>query len=212
MKDLIIIGAGDFSREAMWVAERMNLRYPQWNLLGFVDDKKAGETVDGYPVLGDMAWLSAYEKQAYVTCGIGGGARKRLWDMVRANSNIHPATLVDPDAVIGKDCVIGDASIICAGSVMAIASRTGFNCIINLNCTLGHDSILEDFCTVHPGSNISGRVHVGQCAEIGTGTKIIQGKAVGEGAILGAGSVVVRDIPPKCTAVGCPAKPIKFFE
>ena len=48
--------------------------------------------------------------------------------------------------------------------------------------------------------------------EIGTGTQIIQGKNVGKESIVGAGAVVVRDIPEKCTAVGCPAKPIKFTE
>ena len=213
MKDLIIVGAGDFSRETAWVAERMNLQRPQWNILGFVDDNKVGEVVDGYPVLGNTDWLASYDKKVCVTNGIGSGpARKKIWDKLSANRNIELATLVDPAAIIGKDCVIGDGSILCAGTVMAIASKTSLNCIINLNCTLGHDAVLEDFCTVHPGSNISGRVRVGTCSEIGTGTKIIQGKTVGQFAVVGAGSVVVRDIPDKCVAVGCPAKPIKFLE
>lgn len=39
---------------------------------------------------------------------------------------------------------------------------------------------------------------------------MIQGIKVGEGGIVGAGSVVVKDLPANCTAVGMPAKPIKF--
>ena len=47
------------------------------------------------------------------------------------------------------------------------------------------------------------------CAELGTGMQIIQGKKIGKESILGAGTVVVKDIPEKCTAVGSPARVIK---
>lgn len=60
--------------------------------------------------------------------------------------------------------------------------------------------------------NISGNVDIGECAEMGTGMQIIQGKKIGAGSIVGAGAVVVKDIPENCTAVGSPAKPIKYFE
>lgn len=210
MKDLIIIGAGDFARETIWVAERMNLQYPQWNILGFVDDHHAGEVIDEYPVLGTVDWLKAYDKDIWATCAIGTGAtRKKIWEKLKENGNIHPATLVDPAVIVGKNCVIGAGSILCAGTVLAIASQTGFNCIVNLNCTLGHDTILKDCCTVHPGSNISGKVIVGECCDIGTGTKIIQGKTVAPYSITGAGAVVVKNIEESGTYVGCPVKKVK---
>ncbi len=53
-------------------------------------------------------------------------------------------------------------------------------------------------------------VKVGCSSELGTGMQIIQGKTVGAYSILGAGAVTVKGIPGKCTAVGSPAKPIKF--
>ena len=48
--------------------------------------------------------------------------------------------------------------------------------------------------------------------ELGTGMQIIQGKAIGDYSIIGAGAVVVKDIPARCTAVGSPAKPIKYHD
>jgi acetyltransferase-like isoleucine patch superfamily enzyme len=59
---------------------------------------------------------------------------------------------------------------------------------------------------------VSGITSIGHAVELGTGMQIIQGKTVGDYSIVGAGAVVVKDIPAKCTAVGSPAKPIKFFE
>lgn len=210
MNDLIIIGAGDFGRETIWVAERMNLIKPVWNILGFVDDGKVGEEVDGYPVLGSVEWLCGYSKEIYVTCAIANGEiKEHIWNRLSQNASIHAATLIDPNAIIGKGCTVGEGSIICAGTVLTIATRLGKNCIVNLNCTVGHDTIFGDFCTVHPGSNISGKVVIGNKTLIGTGTKVIQGLNIAPGAILGAGAVVIRDISEPGTYVGVPAKRIK---
>ena len=49
----------------------------------------------------------------------------------------------------------------------------------------------------------------GECVELGTGAHIIQGKTVGAYSVVGAGAVVIRDIPECCTAVGNPAKPLR---
>lgn len=57
-----------------------------------------------------------------------------------------------------------------------------------------------------------GKVVVKDGAHLGIGSIIMPGVTIGEGAIIGAGSVVTRDIPPYCVAVGAPAKVIKTFE
>lgn len=56
MKDLIIVCAGGFGKEALSIAEMMNIPDPQWNILGFIDDTKAvGENIfRGYKVLGSI--------------------------------------------------------------------------------------------------------------------------------------------------------------
>lgn len=56
-----------------------------------------------------------------------------------------------------------------------------------------------------------GKVVIKDGAHIGIGTIILPGVTIGEGAIIGAGSVVNRDIPPYCVAVGCPARVVKTF-
>jgi serine acetyltransferase len=61
-----------------------------------------------------------------------------------------------------------------------------------------------------PTVNISGEVVLGECVYVGTGAKIINQLEIGEGTIVGAGAVVAKTLPSNCTAVGIPAKPIKF--
>ncbi len=57
-----------------------------------------------------------------------------------------------------------------------------------------------------------GKITVGKGAMIGMNTTILPGVSIGEGAIVGAGSVVTRDIPPWCVAAGNPAKVLKDVE
>lgn len=214
MKDLYIIGAGGFGREVAWLVERINQVNPTWNIVGFLDDgRNQKEEINGYKVLGGCQYIENVEKESWVVCTIGNSkVRKNVVEKLGIYSSIRFATLIDPSVIMSETVEIGEGTIICAGTIATVNIKIGNFVTINLDCTIGHDDMLEDFVTVYPSVNISGNVRIGEQVEVGTGTQIIQGKTIGQESIIGAGAVVVKDIPAKCTAVGAPAKPIKFFE
>lgn len=215
MKDLIIFGASGFGREVAWMVERINKVEPTWNLLGFMDDNDSiqGTEINGYKVLGKTNDINKYSDSCFV-CAVG--ASKTREQIVKNMKEINPAvifaTVIDPSVEISDHVTIGEGTIICAHTIITVNISVGNHVIINLDCTVGHDAVLNDFVTLYPSVNVSGITEIGYCSELGTGTQIIQGKKVGNYSIVGAGAVVVKDIPDKCTAVGSPAKPIKFFE
>lgn len=215
MKKLIIIGASGFGREVAWLVERINKQNPTWDLIGFVDDnpKIQGEIINGYPVIGDCNSLKNIQ-DAFVVCAVGASkVRKSIIDKIcLINPNIKFATLIDPSVEMSNLVRIGKGTIICAHTIITVNIEIGSHVIINLDCTIGHDAVLRDFVTLYPSVNVSGATDIGECSELGTGMQIIQGKSIGAHSIVGAGAVVIKDIPEKCTAVGSPAKPIKFFE
>lgn len=214
MKDIIIVGAGGFGREVAWLIERINQNKPEWNLLGFIDDdlSKIGlSVIDGHTVLGNVDFLTDYKQPISVVCSIAApSVRKRIIQYCKTNPNTSFPTLIAPSVITGKNINVGEGCIICANTIVTIDVQIGSFCIINLACTIGHDAVLQDYVTVYPTVNISGHVCIGESTEIGTGTQIIQGISVGNNTVVGAGSVVVKDLPDRCTAVGVPAKPIKF--
>lgn len=213
MKNLYIVGAGGFGREAAWLVKRMNEQLPAWNLLGFLDDDKSkhGMMEDGYPVAGGIDLLSDAEENTYVVCAVGSAkVRKMLIERINQYPNVRYATLIDPDAILSESVTIGEGSIICAGTIITVDITIGKHVILNLDCTVGHDAVLGDYVTMYPSVNVSGMVKVGACTELGTGAHLIQQIKVGTNSVIGAGSVVIRDIPDSCTAVGNPAKVIKF--
>ena len=214
MKDLYIVGAGGLGKDIVWLVERINQVQPTWDLKGFLDDgKMLNEEINGYKVLGGCEYLASVEKESWVVCAVANTkVRRKIIASLSKYLNIKFPVLIDPNVTLSSLVKIGEGSIICAGTIGTVNIEIGSFAIICLNCTLGHDLFMEDYVTVYPSVTISGNVYVEEGAELGTGTKIIQGKKIGKEAMIGAGSVVVKDVPAKCTAVGVPAKPIKFYE
>ncbi len=215
MKDLIIFGASGFGREVAWLVERINKVSPTWNLLGFMDDNESiqGAEINGYKVLGKSDDINKYS-DTYFVCAVGASRtrEKIIGKMREVNPDVKFGTVIDPSVEVSDLVTIGEGTIICAHTIITVNISIGNHVIINLDCTVGHDVVLNDFVTLYPNVNVSGITNIGYCSELGTGMQIIQGKTVGEYSIVGAGAVVVKDVPAKCTAVGSPAKPIKFFE
>lgn len=212
MKELVIIGAGGFGREVAWLVEEINEIGNEWNLLGFIDEdkEKYGKDLNGYRILGGFEYLDG-KKNIYYVCAIGNSKIKRnIIENKCIKYNIKPATLIHPSVIMSKKYnEIGEGCIIGAGSIITINTEIGNHVIINIDCTVGHDVVINNYATIYPSVNISGNCYIGECAELGTGTQIIQGKRIGSNSIIGAGSVVVKDIDSNKTAVGVPAKVIK---
>ena len=212
MKQLVILGASGFGREVAWLVERINRSEPTWELLGFLDDNTDLQNggVNGYSVLGTIKDAQAYPG-AFFVCAIGAAKVRKMVisKLLEINPKAKFATLVDPSVEISGYNKIGEGTIICANTVLTVNICIGKHVIINLDCTVGHDAVLEDYVTLYPSVNISGMTCIGEGCELGTGMQIIQGKTMGCNSIVGAGAVVIKDIPGSCVAVGAPAKPIK---
>lgn len=210
MKDLYIIGAGGFGREVAWIVERINSIKPTWNLKGFIDDNETlwGSTEGEYHVFGGCEYLSALE-DVYAVCAVGSSnVRKKIIEKLK-DTSVKFATLVDPSVLYSNSVKIGEGAIVCAGTIITVDVNIGDHVIVNLDCTIGHDAVIDDFVTIYPSVNVSGNVLIGECSELGTGTQIIQGKKVISNTIIGAGAIVFKDCLESGTYVGSPAKKIK---
>lgn len=210
MKNIVIIGAGGFGREVAWLIEDINRVNPEWNIVGFVDDNEniQGKEINGYKVVGNIDWLK--DQDLYVVSAIGNPInKKKVVKRLEGSKNKYPI-LIHPSVIYSSIVEFGEGAIICAGNIISVNIKIGKHVIVNFDCTIGHDAILDDFTTVLPSVNVSGNVTVEECVSVGTGTAIIQGVTIGANTIIGAGAVVVKDLPANCTAVGAPAKPIKF--
>lgn len=215
MKDIAIFGAGGFGREVLTLIQDINKVSPTWNIIGFFDDAhKKGEVINGIPTLGTVNDLNGWKNKIAITVAIGSpNIKKSILDKI-SNNNIYFPTLIHPSVMIGDSnfVKIGDGCIICAGNFITTNIEIQDFVILNIACTTGHDTVIGKYSAFMPSVNISGEVIIGESVYVGTGSKIINRLSIGEFTIVGAGAVVAKSLPAHCTAVGVPAKPIKFHE
>lgn len=212
MKKIVIVGAGGFGREVKMLIDQINQSENKYEFLGFYDDGFAKKTNINYDeVLGSIEDLANIDCEINVVIAIGDPVVKKKIVEKLTNSNIIFPTLIHPSVIIGTEFVnIGMGCIICAGNILTCNISIKDFVILNLMCTVGHDTIINSFASFMPSVNISGEVLIHEEVYVGTGAKIINQLEIGKQTIIGAGAVVSKTLPEKCTAVGIPAKPIKF--
>ena len=201
MRDLFIVGAGGFGREAVWTVERINAAAPQpvWNVVGFADDDpaKASGNFEGYPLLGAAEKVSKDFPGASVFIAVGDNAtRRRLYALLRGHD--FPA-LVDPSAQVSPTTEFRHGTYIAALAVVSVGTDIGKFVIVNARAGVGHDCSVGDFSNIAPGVSLSGHTKIGSDVFMGTNSCTAPGMCVGDGATVACGTPVLKNVDPGAT-------------
>ncbi len=212
--ELAIYGAGGFAREVAWLAETCNSDDHPIQLVGFIDDNpiNQGQILNDIPVISLEQTVSRFPK-AYVVGGIGTSATRQKTLEKALNAGLPLGSLIHPRVERSKWIEYGKGIVICAGCILTTNISLGNSVQINLDCTIGHDVILDDYVTLAPGVHISGCVHLGKRVYVGTGAVIINGTqndfiTIEDDVTVGAGACVTKNVAAGLTVVGIPAKPL----
>jgi sugar O-acyltransferase (sialic acid O-acetyltransferase NeuD family) len=215
MKNLVLFGASPFGDEIAQMFRDINARTHEWNIVGFLDDNASltGSVRNGAPVLGNRAWLDGVDISGlWFVCCIGSPkAREKVVTDLNLRG-VHFAVGIHPTVVMSDSVEVGAGSIITAGNILTTNIKIGNHVILNLACTVGHQTLMEDYVTVNPGANISGNVTLRQGSYIGTNATVLEKITVGANSIVGACAVINKDLPANVTAVGVPGKVIKVHQ
>lgn len=209
---LIIYGGGAFGREVAWLAESCSVGEDRFEVVGFVDDvvERHGRLLNEIPVMG-LEEAAARFPDAQIVGAVGSPSARETM-MAKADAHgLQAATLVHERAERSRWIEIGIGTVICAGNILTTNIRLGRHVQVNVDCTICHDVILDDYATLAPGVHISGWVHLGKRAYVGTGAVIINGTekapmVLGDDAVVGAGACVTKSVDPGVTVAGVPAR------
>ena len=211
MKNVLIIGASGHGRVVMDCVEQERT----YKVVGFLDSyKKKGTLINGYEVLGnerDLPYLCERLNIYGLIVAIGDNWTRSL--VVKRVQSILPTikfiSAVHPSAIIGKDVVIGAGSVILPGTIVNTNCIIGNHCILNTNSSLDHDSTMEDYSSLAPKVCTGGNLVLGEFSAICLGTSVIENISIRPHSVIGAGSLVIRDVPSHTLAFGVPARAVR---
>jgi len=208
-RKIAIFGTSGFSRETLDVC--LDAGYEE---IVFISADRQDEDYFGYEIIPESRLFLLVQKGFVFIIGIGENAVRRK--IFQNYPRLHYINVIHPSATFGnnqrKEVELRKGNIITAGVRMTNNIQVGNFGIFNLNCTIGHDCIIEDFVNIAPGANISGNVRLSEGVYIGTNATILQGKSIeqkmvaGISATVGAGSVVTKSVPDHAIAKGVPAR------
>jgi len=205
-KKIFIIGAGGLGRGLESYLEMIPVSQRDWELVGFIDESL--NALDGVPsdyrIVGDINTYN-FEDNDMALIAIGDpNMREDVY--LRLKGRVKFFTFIDPRAILGKFIQIEEGCIILAGCFISNAVKLGKFTVVLEKSIVGHDSEIGKFCSLMPNVDIGGGCKFGDRVFLGTNATIIPRRSIVDDVIVGAGSVVFRNIKSECTVYGNPAK------
>jgi sugar O-acyltransferase (sialic acid O-acetyltransferase NeuD family) len=198
MKKILIIGCGGFGRELWtWLDEREVFFYsdiksdPQYV---FENQVLNPDNIKKYKNEIDCFYIAISDPKV----------KKNIFNRFNQDFILGPP-IIKSTSYSSKNKIC-DGTVICPGTILTTNISIGKSVIVNINCTIGHDSFIGDWSTVSPGSFISGNVNIGNEVRIGTGSCIREKIMIGDNATVGMGSTVVKDVKENTVVFGTAAK------
>ena len=195
MEKIIILGKGGHAESLVDIVEREN----KYEIAGYVVNDIEEVEYEKYPIIGRDQDLERIFKNGirYAALGIGylgkSDLREKLWNKLKTIGYVFPV-ICDPSAVLAGNVKLGDGTMVGKGAIVNANAAVGKMCIVNTGAIIEHDCVVEDFSHIAVGSVLCGNVRVGRASFIGANATVIQGKCIGNKCIVGAGTVVRKNV------------------
>lgn len=215
MKKLFILGTSGHAKVLLDIAKSMNA----YNEIFFLDpSKEQGRKINGISVAGSEDNLDVIVKGVYsnieLAIGIGDNAiRNKVYEKLYSRfPTLKYAVLIHPSAVVSETSKIGEGTVVMPCAVVNANSKIGKFSIVNTKASIDHDCLIGDFVTVAPGATLGGNVTVGDYSAVCLGASVIHGITIGKENVIGANSLVLKNIDANGVYYGSPCKFIRKRE
>lgn len=211
-KPLLILGAGGNVYDLLDTIDAVNAVKLTWSLRGILDDRRDMDSrYLGLPIVGRLVDAHLHN-DCFFASTIWNESTFLELHTILAKTGLPPsrfATIVHPRASVSARAKLDHGVLVHFGASIGGNVVIGAHVSIGPQAIVGHDTVFAGHTVVAAGALIGGSVRVAGNCYIGSGSMIRQCIQVGPQSLIGLGAVVVKDIPPRSTMVGNPARQIR---
>lgn len=210
MKEIYALGVGHNTPVLIELAESCG--YKVIGLYHYNDSRK-GESDHGFNILGSFEELFSHDSLSGMNFVLTMGdniIRKELSDRIISLGGNIPS-LIHPGAIISRFALISPIGVyILPFTYVQADSSIGSNTILLSHVNISHNTKIGNGCFIAGCASIGAYTNVGDNVFIGQGVLSISSKvqSIGDGAYIGARSLITKDVPPYSKMKGAPARPI----
>lgn len=199
---VVVIGAGGHAKVV--IATLQATGQPVATV--YDDDKRLwGQAILGIPIRGPVSDLQQQTgRKAVIAIG-----DNQVRKTISAQLEMDWICAVHPSAQVHSTSQLGKGTVVFAGAVIQPEVKVGAHSIINTSSSVDHDCSLGPFVHVGPGVHLAGNVRLGASVSLGIGSNVIPDISIEKNTVVGAGAVVLMDLPPNVLSVGTPARIVK---
>lgn len=150
-------------------------------------------------------------KNLYGVIAIGDNYRRYLMykKIFEVNSNFKFTNIISSQTKISKNIKIGNGNVIMPNVTINAGTEIQDHCIINTSSSIDHDNKFSSFSSVGPGVITGGNVKISRYSHIGIGCVILNNISIGANTVVGAKSLVNKNVIKNIITYGCPARKIR---
>ncbi len=209
MKQLVLIGAGSFGREIYHWLPSCRGYGTEWEFKGFIDNSmtRLDAYGMGHLILSLIQDYSPAGNDVFLCTLAEPEWKKRYTDLIHSRGGQF-CNILHHRAEIGSTVRLGTGIFIAPFTVLTCDNRVGDHTTVNAFAAIGHDCSVGNYCHINSFVLLGGGSKLGDGVTVHPGATVIPGKSVGDYSVVGASSLVIRNVPPGITVFGSPATPL----
>lgn len=211
MKKLYIIGARGFGREVYDLALQTSaFKNNEFEIIGYLDDKiDALENYKGYPPIISSAENFIPQANDLFVCAMGTPETKKKYATIIKDKGGKFINLIHPNVDISSKIDLCQGLLIFPNAVISVDVKLGNFISIQSFSFIGHDAHIADWCHINTFCSINGFVNMDESVQMYTHATVLPKFNIGQNTIIGAGSMVMKNLPENITVFGNPARELK---
>ncbi|OUT59016.1 MAG: hypothetical protein CBB75_12350 [bacterium TMED15] len=166
----------------------------------------------GLPLISSSDWCSVIKKLNITKVIVTTDNLQEKYEQIKdaKRNDLELINVVHNSALVMDSAFLGENIIIYPNAYIGYYSELYTGVSINTGAQIDHHNVIKECSTIDPGVIFAGNVTVGAQTHVHTGTVVKNRIRIGSRSILGAGSVIIEDVPDKVTVVGVPGRIVKY--